>query len=328
MGNLSKPQLLNKIVEAVYDSGWNVLFVSRTHPFKINIYNQSERHLLKIYIWNLSHGGGYMRPQDEYRIQPKVDKLETEIGWITLLLGWWEEGGVFAGFDTGKHEAPAWSASIQIKEEALRAAYFNGFSTSDKGNEEIAIAFRKDFFVEYVKNLNSLHDFGRFSEDRQVLDHVVSNLAVNDDQITITNNERKQVVVSVRKKLRDVSFQDRVLTAYNFRCAVCGLQLKLVQAAHIVPASHENGTDETKNGLALCALHHLAYDRSLITVTDNYSVILNSRRIEDLGQKHLLEGLDTFRNNLREMIILPPEYSQRPHAEYIRLANKIRGWNA
>jgi len=327
MGNLSKPQLLNKIVEAVYDSGWNVLFVSRNHPFKINIYNQSERHLLKIYIWNLSHGGGYMRPHDEYRIQVKINKLETEIGWTTLFLGWWDEGDVFAGFDVRKHEAPAWSASIQIKEESLRSAYLNGFATSDKDNEEIAIAFRKDFFVEYIKNLNSLHDFGQFSEDRQVLDNVVNHPEINDEQITITNNERKQVVVSVRKKLRDVSFQDRVLTAYNFRCAICGLQLKLVQSAHIVPASHENSTDETKNGLALCALHHLAYDRSLITIADDYSVVLSDHRIEDLRQKHLIEGLETFRNNLRGIIILPPEYDQKPHIEYIRLANKIRGWN-
>ncbi len=327
MGNLSKPQLLNRIVEAVYDSGWNVLYVSRSHPFKINIYNESERHFVKIYIWNLSHGGGYMRPHNEYRIQAKVEKLEPETGWTTLLLGWWEEGNVFAGFDLRKHEAPAWSASIQIKEEALRRAYLNGFATSDKGNEEIAIAFRKDFFVEYARNLVSLHDFGRFDEDCQILNDVAVHPDINDEQITITNNERKQVVVAVRKKLRDTSFQDRVLTAYNFRCAICGIQLKLVQAAHIIPASHENSTDETKNGIALCALHHLAYDRALITVDDNYSVIMNAQRVEHLRRDHLVEGLDNFRSNLRNIILLPPELAQRPHTEYIKLANKIRGWS-
>jgi len=303
------------------------LYVSRSHPFKLNVYNESQRYLLKIYIWNLSHGGGYMRPHNEYRIQVKVDKIEREIGYVTLLLGWWEEGNVFAGFDIRKHEIPAWSASIQIKEEALRAAYINGFATSDKGNEEIAIAFRKDFFVEYVRNLESLHDFGRFSEDRQVLDNVVSHPEINDEQITIDDNERRDVVVSVRRRLRDVSFQDRVLTAYNFRCSVCGIQLKLVQAAHIVPVSHEQSTDETRNGLALCALHHLAYDRSLITVTENYSVILNDDKVEELRRKRLVEGLDNFRNNLRQYIILPPEVTQRPHVEYIKLANRIRGWN-
>jgi putative restriction endonuclease len=168
-----------------------------------------------------------MRPHNEYRIQVKVDKIEREIGYVNLLLGWWEEGNVFAGFDIRKHETPAWSASIQIKEEALRAAYINGFATSDKGNEEIAIAFRKDFFVEYVRNLESLHDFGRFNEDRQVLDNVVSHPEINDEQIIIDDNERRDVVVSVRRRLRDVSFQDRVLTAYNFKCAVCGIQHNL-----------------------------------------------------------------------------------------------------
>lgn len=267
-----------------------------------------------------------MRPSNEYRIQPKIHRLDMEHGYITLLLGWWDEGEVFAGFDARKHEQPAWSASIQVKIESLRSAYINGFATSDKGNEEIAIAFRSDFFMDYVQNLNSLHDFGRFTTDRATMDRVIGDPGVNDESIPIANNERRNVVISVRKRLRDINFQDRVLTAYSNRCAICGIQLKLVQAAHIVPVSDNRGTDETSNGLALCALHHLAYDQSLLTINPEYAVILNPERTAYLESLDLAAGLDKFVGNLRQVILLPPEIVQRPRVDYIRLANQIRGW--
>ncbi|MBN1993658.1 MAG: HNH endonuclease [Anaerolineae bacterium] len=243
-----------------------------------------------------------------------------------MILGWWEEIGVFAGFDFRKHLGlPGWSSSIQIKEEALRNAYINGFATSDKGNQEIAIAFRPDFFVEYIQNLQSLHDFGQSAEDLQILEDVAKDPEINDEDIQISDYDRKSAAVTVKRKLRDISFRKRVLTAYSYQCAICGIQLKLVDAAHIVPVQ-ENGTDETSNGLALCALHHRAFDKSLITVWEDYSVKLNNKQIMKLRKVKLDAGLDKFQKNLRPIIHLPPSISDRPHIEYLKLANRIRGW--
>jgi putative restriction endonuclease len=107
---------------------------------------------------------------------------------------------------------------------------------------------------------------------------------------------------------------------------VCGIQLKLVEAAHIIPVNHERSTDETCNGLALCVLHHKAYDQALITVKDDYSILLNQFQIVELKQSKLDEGLSGFSQSLRPLILLPPAVSDRPHIEYIRIANHIRGW--
>ena len=63
-----------------------------------------------------------------------------------------------------------------------------------------------------------------------------------------------------------------MLIAYSYRCAFCGVQLNLTDAAHIVPVSHGADVDKTYNGLALCALHHRAYDQSLVTVWEDYTV--------------------------------------------------------
>jgi putative restriction endonuclease len=330
MARHNKYDLLEKIVSAINDSGWNAAYLEdiRQHPFYLQIYRDNESYRAKIYIWNLTHGGGRARPKDEYRIQiTGVDRFNLLQDGKTLILGYWKEADVFAGFDVRKHLAKLGSSpSIQIREDALRRAYINGFEPCDKGNKEVAIAFRPDFFVDYVQSLEPLHDFGQSTKDLSILSEVAQNPEINVANIQIQNIARKTTVVSVSKRLRDVSFRKRVLTAYGFHCAVCGVQLKLVEAAHIIPVNHDNGTDETRNGIALCALHHKAYDQALITITDDYSVQINRSRVSDLQSQKLSDGLAKFSQDLRPLIILPPAVSDRPHVEYIRIANNIRGW--
>lgn len=330
MARHNKYDLLGKIVSAVNDSGWNVAYIAdiKQHPFYLQVYRDNESYRVKIYIWHLTHGGGKARPKDEYRIQiTGVDKFELLHGGKTLILGYWKEADVFAGFDVRKHLGRLGSSpSIQIREDALRKAYINGFEPCDKGNKEVAVAFRPDFFVDYLQSLEPLHDFGQSAKDLSVLSEIAQNPEVNITNVQIQNVERKTTIVSVSKKLRDVSFRKRVLTAYGFHCAVCGVQLKLVEAAHIIPVNHDNGTDETRNGLALCTLHHKAYDQALIAIVEDYSVQINRSRVVELQAQKLSDGLAKFSQDLRPIIILPPSVSDRPHVEYIRIANSIRGW--
>lgn len=331
MSRHRKSDLLDHIVRAVSDSGWNVLYLSSIdeHPFRLLVYSEEESYRVRIYIWNLTHGGGPARPEDEYRIQVTgIDRFEQAPGERTLVLGWWEPMGVFAGFDVRRHLGELGkSPSIQIREAHLRAAYKNGFSTCDKGNQELAIAFRPDVFAHYVRNLEALHDIGQSAEDLDILNIVAEKPEINDEEIQVTDSARRTTVMSVRKRLRDSSFRTRVLTAYSFRCAVCGIQLKLVDAAHIIPVQHESSTDETCNGLALCALHHRAYDQGLVTLGKDYSVLVNERIVAYLKRIKQVGRLDDFREDLLPMILLPPSVSDRPHIEYIRVANRVRGWD-
>lgn len=331
MSKHRKYDLLGRIVKAVSDCGWNVLYLSgiEEHPFHLLIYSKDESYRVLIYVWHLTHGGGAARPKDEYRIQiTGADHFDQKPGEKTLVLGWWEPMDVFAGFDVRKHLGELGkSPSIQIREAYLRKAYENGFSPCDKGNQELAIAFRPDFFVEYIRNLAALHDFGQFAEDLGILGIVAERPEINDEEILVTDSTRRMTVISVRKRLRESSFRARVLTAYGFHCAVCGLQLKLVDASHIIPVQYESSTDETCNGLALCALHHRAYDQGLITIGEDYSVLLSENRVAYLRHVKQIGGLDGFRERLLPMIMLPPSISDRPHIEYIRVANQVRGWD-
>jgi putative restriction endonuclease len=181
--------------------------------------------------------------------------------------------------------------------------------------------------VDYIRNLEALHNFGQSPQDAVALGIVSQNPQVNDAELEISSRVRRKTVASVRRALRDIGFRRRVLTSYGRRCAMCGLQLRLVDAAHIIPVSHENSTDETRNGLALCALHHRAYDQALVTVIDDYSLVLNDKQIREMRKAREAGGLEGFTGNLRPLVLLPPAVGDRPHVEYIRIANRSRGWN-
>src|SRR5713101_3801190 len=102
MAPLRKPELLERVVKAVNESGWNVMYLApiEQHPFSLQLYHGDESYRVRVYVWNLTHGGGRARPENEYRIQItgiSPNSFEQMPGEKTLVLGWWEEIEVFAG---------------------------------------------------------------------------------------------------------------------------------------------------------------------------------------------------------------------------------------
>jgi putative restriction endonuclease len=80
---------------------------------------------------------------------------------------------------------------------------------------------------------------------------------------------------------------------------MCGVQLGLLDAAHVVPVEHPDGTDEISNGVALCALHHRAYDRGLVMFDDKYHIHVSKLLVEELKIAGQLGGVAAFRKNLQ-----------------------------
>jgi putative restriction endonuclease len=68
---------------------------------------------------------------------------------------------------------------------------------------------------------------------------------------------------------RDAAFRRTILEVYDYRCAACGMKVRvdrstsLVEAAHLIPFV-ESRNDKPTNGMALCPNHHWAMDRHLI----------------------------------------------------------------
>jgi putative restriction endonuclease len=80
------------------------------------------------------------------------------------------------------------------------------------------------------------------------------------------------------KKKRDPAFRQRVLKAYEYRCAVCGFDVRLGTVSIAIDAAHirwhqAGGPDVENNGLALCVLHHKTFDLGAFTVADGVLLV-------------------------------------------------------
>jgi putative restriction endonuclease len=117
----------------------------------------------------------------------------------------------------------------------------------------------------------------------------------------------------VRVRLHQQRFRHAVLRAYRQRCAICALrEPSLVQAAHIIEDTDERGIAAVVNGLALCAIHHLAYDRNLMGIDPDGVVHIARKLLEQQDGPMLREGLQGFHG---AAILAPRRVDERPDPE-------------
>lgn len=97
---------------------------------------------------------------------------------------------------------------------------------------------------------------------------------------------RKITEVLVNRKIRDASFRRNVLNAYDGKCSFTNLKIldrkgnSEVQAAHIRSVA-DNGPDILRNGLALSSTAHWMFDRHLLSLTDDYRLLIAESQIPD-----------------------------------------------
>lgn len=113
-----------------------------------------------------------------------------------------------------------------------------------------------------------------------------------------------------RIRLHQQRFKLEVMRAYRSRCAICSLRERaLVQAAHIVPDVDPEGIAAVVNGLALCAIHHLAFDRNLLGIDPGGVVHIADRLLRSIDGPMLRTGLQGFHG---QPIALPRRSEDRP----------------
>jgi predicted restriction endonuclease len=118
-------------------------------------------------------------------------------------------------------------------------------------------------------------------------------------------------------RYRDSEFRNKVLDAYDRACAVCGARRETkdekpeVEAHHLKPVS-DGGPDSVQNGIALCRLHHWAFEKGWIAVSDDYKVLVRDwegvRGYEEFSK---YEG-----KSIKDR--LPDDSQQHPNQQYLR----------
>jgi putative restriction endonuclease len=140
---------------------------------------------------------------------------------------------------------------------------------------------------------------GGFADAQQEFVH----LAVRDRVHQLTN-----------RALRDRNFRKTVLRAYGERCAITGLRLingggrAEVEAAHI-RAVEKDGPDIISNGIALSGTAHWMFDRGLVGLADDLTIIV-SRQANDA---------DAIRSMINQTgsLLAPTRLADRPRSEFI-----------
>ncbi len=125
--------------------------------------------------------------------------------------------------------------------------------------------------------------------------------------------ERPIVESLVTRPFRDVAFRHAVREAYHSTCAMTGLKIingggrPEVQAAHIRPVA-KDGPDSVRNGLALSGTPHCMFDRGLLSIDDNYAILVASAQLPSQAKAML---------NNNGKLILPEPPDLRPHQRFL-----------
>jgi putative restriction endonuclease len=328
MPAIKPKEIVEALLLAIEESGYSAVIISpvRAHPrrFSVRAPDGSET-ILSVYIWTLTFGGRESLP-NEYRIQMTYVRSPLAIAddGPTVLLGYDPDLKLFAGFDLQRHRtfSPG-SSSVQIDREELKRAEIEGLSFHRKTNDEIAVGIRPDQLMSYGLNADRLHRFGKETGVLRLLTQAASLQPITTADVSNLTTERQRIVREVSRLSRLASFRQQVLFAYGARCAVTRVQLRLVDAAHILPVGAPGSLDSVVNGIALSPTYHRAYDLGLIYLDDDYNMRLNNAEIERVRALRLDGGIDAFQAPLGR-VFLPPDRHQWPNVEFIRRANKYR----
>lgn len=123
--------------------------------------------------------------------------------------------------------------------------------------------------------------------------------------------------------LRGSAFRKVVPRAYGFTCAISGMriiaaEISMVDACHIVPfyISHN---DTIENGIALCPNLHRAFDRHLISINDDYRVLLKTEFAEATESDYGIKKYEGCQ------LLLPTEQKYRPSKANLAWHREYRG---
>lgn len=214
------------------------------------------------------------------------------------------------GFETKLNETSTITSKSLLNELVSHAfldeALFE-FLTNSDSMETIRQALIQQYFP------NRQHDIDRHSvgeqETQQYKDQLLNEIG---DEFRPMHPESHIVKKQVR--VRKAGFRQGIMELYKEMCAVCKLRIvttdgrSAAQAAHIIPFN-VSYNDDVRNGISLCPLHHWAFDEGLISLTDNYQVIVS----ETLSEKVDSEG--AIKKLHRKNILLPDLTEHNPARE-------------
>jgi putative restriction endonuclease len=178
---------------------------------------------------------------------------------------------------------------------------------TNKGAFGRAVRFIPDAEYDLILQAGFVRTIGETSNALPVGDEHSSGFA--EERLSY---DRPIVERMISRPFREAAFALGVKEAYANTCAMTGFNIingggrAEVQAAHIRPVAR-HGPDSIRNGLALSGTIHWMFDRGLVSIDENYSILVARDRLPD-----------PVTRMFRDKLLLPERLDQRPHAHFLR----------
>ncbi|MFA9499748.1 HNH endonuclease [Mannheimia sp. E30BD] len=128
------------------------------------------------------------------------------------------------------------------------------------------------------------HYQGKWEQLYWDFEHIIAKLRKNSQKIPDSLDEQVYSFPEGKEKISQVAvranqhfFRSSVLAAYNQKCCITGIEMpELLVASHIKPWKDDlDNRLNPRNGLCLNTLHDKAFDRGLITLDEQFRVVLS-----------------------------------------------------
>lgn len=135
---------------------------------------------------------------------------------------------------------------------------------------------------------------------------------------TVEGALKRYVIRQTKARVHQPAFRASVLTAYENRCSVCALaHPPLLDAAHIVADREERGIASVVNGLAMCKIHHAAFDENFLGVRPDHVVEIRRDLLLEVDGPMLRYGLQALHG--QKLRCVPRSRRDYPRGELLEL---------
>lgn len=136
---------------------------------------------------------------------------------------------------------------------------------------------------------------------------------------TIEETAKRYLYSMTKRRLHQPVFRSTVLAAYRNHCTVCNLaHPRLLDAAHIVPDRDELGVASVQNGMAMCKIHHAAFDSYFMGVRPDSVVEIRKDLLEEIDGPMLRHGLQDLHG--KKLMFIPERKAERPRTDLLEIA--------
>jgi putative restriction endonuclease len=301
-----QPHALFTRFEAALPNGSTIQSpVDETHPALVTVPGIGQ---LRAYLWTITHSTGRSM-SDEFKIQITLPgqsgsgQLDFTPPHMTLLLGYSPDFGVFTAWEANLHRQFGASPNVQVKEGLLAEARDSGWAVASprrvREGREVRVAFSPANFGHFL-SVNKEADEQELSEEAREAFFLFRTPGASLDEPPEDEEDLEDYTQQQRERLaatrlsRDSSFSPKVKDAYGHSCAICGIQMEVVESAHIIEVREEGSTDDVWNGVALCAVHHKLFDAHILVIRPNLGIAVNHEVVGHLESRGRSEGISHF----------------------------------